>query len=45
MLEHNGRPWREYWVLEDAETHKVKEFWLILKEDSLFTITELKYGL
>lgn len=24
MLEHDVRPWGEYWVLEDAETHKVK---------------------
>lgn len=24
MLEHDIRPWGEYWVLEDAETHKVK---------------------
>lgn len=24
MLEHDLRPWGEYWVLEDAETHKVK---------------------
>lgn len=25
MLEHDVRPWGEYWVLEDAETHKVKK--------------------
>lgn len=24
MLEHDIRPWGEYWVLENAETHKVK---------------------
>jgi len=24
MLEHDVRPWGEYWVLEDTETHKVK---------------------
>ena len=24
MLEHDSRPWGEYWVLEDSETHKVK---------------------
>ena len=24
MLEHDVRPWGEYWVLEDAATHKVK---------------------
>ncbi|NMR35790.1 cupin domain-containing protein [Chryseobacterium aquaticum] len=24
MLEHDVRPWGEYWVLEDADTHKVK---------------------
>ena len=24
MLEHDIRPWGEYWVLEDAATHKVK---------------------
>ncbi|PZU23335.1 MAG: mannose-6-phosphate isomerase [Chryseobacterium sp.] len=24
MLEHDVRPWGEYWVLENAETHKVK---------------------
>ncbi len=24
MLEHDVRPWGEYWVLEDGETHKVK---------------------
>lgn len=24
MLEHDVRPWGEYWVLEDAKTHKVK---------------------
>ena len=23
-MEHDVRPWGEYWVLEDAETHKVK---------------------
>lgn len=23
-MEHDIRPWGEYWVLEDAETHKVK---------------------
>lgn len=23
-MEHDRRPWGEYWVLEDAETHKVK---------------------
>ena len=24
MLEHDIRPWGEYWVLEDSEAHKVK---------------------
>lgn len=24
MLEHDVRPWGEYWVLEDAENYKVK---------------------
>lgn len=24
-MEHDIRPWGEYWVLEDAETHKVKK--------------------
>jgi len=24
MLEHDVRPWGEYWVLENTETHKVK---------------------
>ena len=24
-MEHDVRPWGEYWVLEDAETHKVKK--------------------
>jgi len=24
MLEHDVRPWGEYWVLEDTETYKVK---------------------
>lgn len=24
MLEHDVRPWGEYWVLEDTENHKVK---------------------
>lgn len=24
-MEHDRRPWGEYWVLEDAETHKVKK--------------------
>lgn len=24
MTEHDVRPWGEYWVLEDAPTHKVK---------------------
>ena len=24
MMEHDIRPWGEYWVLEDADTHKVK---------------------
>ena len=24
MMEYDRRPWGEYWVLEDAETHKVK---------------------
>lgn len=23
-MEHDVRPWGEYWVLEDAESHKVK---------------------
>ena len=23
-MEHDIRPWGEYWVLEDANTHKVK---------------------
>lgn len=23
-MEHDVRPWGEYWVLEDTETHKVK---------------------
>ena len=23
-MEHDIRPWGEYWVLDDAETHKVK---------------------
>ena len=23
-MEHDIRPWGEYWVLEDGETHKVK---------------------
>ncbi|WP_027377822.1 phosphomannose isomerase type II C-terminal cupin domain [Kaistella palustris] len=23
-MEHDVRPWGQYWVLEDAETHKVK---------------------
>ena len=23
-MEHDVRPWGEYWVLEDKETHKVK---------------------
>lgn len=23
-MEHDIRPWGEYWVLEDADTHKVK---------------------
>jgi|SRR5690625_3327104 len=23
-MEHDRRPWGEYWVLEDAQTHKVK---------------------
>ena len=23
-MEHDNRPWGEYWVLEDANTHKVK---------------------
>ena len=23
-MEHDVRPWGEYWVLEDADTHKVK---------------------
>lgn len=23
-MEHDIRPWGQYWVLEDAETHKVK---------------------
>jgi len=23
-MEHDTRPWGEYWVLEDAKTHKVK---------------------
>jgi mannose-6-phosphate isomerase len=23
-MEHDIRPWGEYWVLEDSETHKVK---------------------
>lgn len=23
-MDHDLRPWGEYWVLEDAETHKVK---------------------
>jgi mannose-6-phosphate isomerase-like protein (cupin superfamily) len=25
MAEHDQRPWGEYWVLEDTETHKVKK--------------------
>lgn len=25
MAEHDIRPWGEYWVLEDAQTHKVKK--------------------
>ena len=25
QLEHDTRPWGEYWVLEDARTHKVKK--------------------
>ncbi len=24
-MEHDIRPWGEYWVLEDAQTHKVKK--------------------
>jgi len=24
QLEHDTRPWGEYWVLEDVKTHKVK---------------------
>jgi mannose-6-phosphate isomerase len=24
IMEHDKRPWGEYWVLEDAPTHKVK---------------------
>lgn len=24
QMEHDKRPWGEYWVLDDAETHKVK---------------------
>lgn len=24
-MEHDIRPWGEYWVLEDADTHKVKK--------------------
>lgn len=23
-MEHDVRPWGQYWVLEDAETHKIK---------------------
>lgn len=23
-MEHDSRPWGEYWVLDDSETHKVK---------------------
>lgn len=23
-MEHDIRPWGEYWVLEDSDTHKVK---------------------
>ena len=23
-MEHDVRPWGEYWVLEDSDTHKVK---------------------
>ncbi len=23
-MEHDVRPWGEYWVLEDAEIHKIK---------------------
>jgi len=34
MLEHDVRPWGEYWVLEDAETHKVKRI-LVYPEQRL----------
>ena len=27
-MEHDVRPWGEYWVLEDADTHKVKRIWV-----------------
>lgn len=27
-MEHDKRPWGEYWVLEDAPTHKVKRIWV-----------------
>lgn len=26
--EHDERPWGEYWVLEDADTHKVKKVYV-----------------
>ena len=29
-MEHDIRPWGEYWVLEDAPTHKVKKITLKL---------------
>ena len=28
-MEHDIRPWGEYWVLEDANTHKVKRIQVV----------------
>ena len=46
-MEHDIRPWGEYWVLEDADSHKEKEYKLILEEDYPFSIItiEQKFGL